>query len=152
MAALYHERWEIETALDELKTHLRGARIVLRSKTPDLVRQEFYGLMMAHFAVRGLMHEAALRGDEDPDRLSFIHAVRVIRRKLPIFHAIPPRRTGPSSMRAVLEEILEERVVSSRNRRNPRGVKRKMSNFPLRRRGSKPLPKIDIQNVIRIIK
>src|SRR3990170_5740530 len=53
---------------------------------------------------------------------------------------------------AVLEEILEERVVSSRNRRNPRGVKRKMSNFPLRRRGSKPLPKIDLQNVIRIIK
>ena len=53
---------------------------------------------------------------------------------------------------AVLEEILEDRVVSSRNRRNPRGVKRKMSNFPLRRRGSKPLPKIDIQNVIRIIK
>ena len=62
LAALYHERWEIETALDELKTHLRGAKIVLRSKTPDLVRQEFYGLMMAHFAIRGLMHEAALEG------------------------------------------------------------------------------------------
>jgi hypothetical protein len=54
LAALYHQRWEIETALDELKTHLRGAKIVLRSKTPALVRQEFYGLMMAHFAVRGL--------------------------------------------------------------------------------------------------
>ena len=90
LAALYHERWEIETALDELKTHLRGPRIVLRSKTPDLVRQEFYGLMMAHFAVRGLMHEAAIKADEDPDRLSFVHAVRVIRRKLPIYHAIPP--------------------------------------------------------------
>jgi len=90
LAALYHERWEIETALDELKTHLRGARMVLRSKTPDLVRQEFWGLMMAHFAIRGLMHEAALQADEDPDRLSFVHAVRVIRRKLPIFHAIPP--------------------------------------------------------------
>ena len=90
LAALYHERWEIETALDELKTHLRGAQIVLRSKTPDLVKQEFYGFMMAHFAVRGLMHEAALKADEDPDRLSFLHAVRVIRRKLPIFGAIPP--------------------------------------------------------------
>ena len=90
LAALYHERWEIETALDELKTHLRGARIVLRSKTPDLVRQEFYGFLMAHFAVRGLMHEAALKADEDPDRLSFVHAVRVIRRKLPIYHAFPP--------------------------------------------------------------
>ena len=91
LAALYHERWEIETALDELKTHLRGARIVLRSKTPDLVRQEFYGLLMGHFAIRGLMHEAALKADLDPDRLSFIHAVRVVRRKLPMLQFIPPR-------------------------------------------------------------
>lgn len=90
LAALYHERWEIETALDEVKTHLRGSQIVLRSKTPDLVRQEFYGLMMTHFAVRGLMHEAALQAGEDPDRLSFLHAVRVVRRKLPQFVAIPP--------------------------------------------------------------
>ena len=90
LAALYHQRWEIETAFDELKTHLRGAKIVLRSKTPDLVRQEFYGLMMAHFAIRGLMHEAALKADEDPDRLSFLHAVRVIRRKMTVYGAIPP--------------------------------------------------------------
>jgi len=90
LAALYHERWEIEGALDELKTHLRGAKIVLRSKTPDLVRQEFYGLLLAHFAIRGLMHEAALRVGEDPDRLSFLHAVRVLRRKLPLYGAVPP--------------------------------------------------------------
>jgi hypothetical protein len=90
LAALYHERWEIETALDELKTHLRGAKIVLRSKTPALVRQEFYGLLMAHFAVRSLMHEAAVGADADPDSLSFIHAVRVVRRKLPTYGAIPP--------------------------------------------------------------
>ena len=90
LAALYHDRWEIETAFDELKTHLRGARIVLRSKTPDLVRQEFYGLLMAHFAIRGLMHEAALESGEDPDRLSFLHAVRVVRRKMATIGAIPP--------------------------------------------------------------
>ncbi len=90
LAALYHQRWEIETAFDELKTHLRGAHIVLRSKTPDLVRQEFYGLLMAHFAIRGLMHEAALKVHEDPDRLSFLHAVRVVRRKLAVYPAIPP--------------------------------------------------------------
>jgi hypothetical protein len=64
--------------------------MVLRSKTPDLVRQEFYGLLMAHFAVRGLMHEAALQADEDPDRLSFLHAVRVVQRRLPRCIAIPP--------------------------------------------------------------
>ncbi|MFN9891607.1 MAG: IS4 family transposase, partial [Acidobacteriota bacterium] len=81
LAALYHERWEIETSLDELKTHLRGAQIVLRSKTPELVEQEFWGLLLAHFAIRGLMHEAALKADEDPDRLSFVHAVRVVQRR-----------------------------------------------------------------------
>lgn len=90
LAALYHERWEIETTLDELKTHLRGAQIVLRSKTPELVKQEFYGLLMAHFAVRGLMHEAALRADEDPDQLSFLHCVRVVQRRMARFAAIPP--------------------------------------------------------------
>jgi hypothetical protein len=90
LAALYHERWEIEGALAELKTQLRGARVVLRSKTPALVRQEFWGLLLAHFAIRGLMHEAALQADEDPDRLSFSHAVRVVRRKLPLFAALSP--------------------------------------------------------------
>ena len=90
LAASYHERWEIEAAFDELKTHLRGARIVLRSKTPELVQQEFYGLLLAHFAVRGLMHEAALQAEEDPDRLSYVDAVRVIRRKLQRAVAIPP--------------------------------------------------------------
>ena len=90
LAALYHERWEIESAFDELKTHLRGRQIVLRSKTPELVLQEFYGLLLAHFAVRSLMHQAALQGKVDPDELSFVHAVRVIKRKLPTVLAFPP--------------------------------------------------------------
>ena len=95
LAALYHERWEIEGALAELKTQLRGARVVLRSKTPELVKQEVWGLLLAHFAVRGLMHGAGhcpapLQADEDPDRLSFSHAVRVVRRKLPQFATLPP--------------------------------------------------------------
>jgi hypothetical protein len=90
LAALYHERWGIETALGELKTHLRGSGIVLRSRTPELVRQEFYALLTAHFAVRGLMHEAALEHKRDPDRLSFAHAVRVVRRKQPHFSALSP--------------------------------------------------------------
>src|SRR3712207_4980142 len=107
LAALYHERWEIKGALAELKTQLRGARVVLRSKTPALVRQEFWGLLLAHFAVRGLMHEAALKADEDPDRLSFLHAVRVVRRT----RCHCSRRFPPRARRllheAVLDEILE---------------------------------------------
>lgn len=90
LAALYHERWEFETALDEFKTHLRGARTVLRSQTPELVKQEVYGILLAHFALRGLMHQAALRGGRDPDRVSFTHTVNVVRRTLPRFAALPP--------------------------------------------------------------
>jgi Insertion element 4 transposase N-terminal/Transposase DDE domain len=90
LAALYHQRWEIETALDELKTHLRGAQIVLRSKTPELVKQEFFGLLMAHFAIRRLMHEAALKADVDPDELSFLHSVHVVQRRMARYGSIPP--------------------------------------------------------------
>jgi hypothetical protein len=90
LAALYHERWEIETAFDELKTHLRGRGIVLRSKTPELVRQEFYGLLLAHYALRGIMHEAALHADLDPDELSFVHTVRVVQRKILTAGSFPP--------------------------------------------------------------
>jgi hypothetical protein len=93
---LYPERWEIEGAFDELKTHLRG-RMVLRSKKPALVRQEVYGLLLAHFAVRALMHEAALQGEVDPDKLSFTHAVRVVRRKLPQIVAFPPSAPNGSA-------------------------------------------------------
>lgn len=82
LAALYHERWEIENAFDELKVHLRGRDVVLRSKTPDLVKQELYGLLLAHFAVRGLMYEAADSTNLDADDLSFVHALRIVRRKI----------------------------------------------------------------------
>jgi hypothetical protein len=90
LAMLYHERWEFETTLDEFKTHLRGARTVLRSQTPEMVRQECYGLLLAHFAIRGLMHEAAMKSGRDPDRISFIHTVRVVRRTMPQFADISP--------------------------------------------------------------
>ena len=98
LAALYHERWEMETAFDEFKTHLRGGQRVLRSKTPELVRQEAWGFLLAHFAIRALMHEAALGAlprARDPDTLSFTHALRVTRRTLPHVAAIPP--SGPAA-------------------------------------------------------
>ena len=92
LAALYHERWECENAYDEVKTHLLGAGSVLRSKTPDLVRQEVDGLMLAYYAVWRLIYAAACQADEDPDRLSFVHAVRVIRRRIQNPGAFPPGR------------------------------------------------------------
>jgi Insertion element 4 transposase N-terminal/Transposase DDE domain len=90
LAALYHERWEIEGVFDEFKTHLRAHSTVLRSKTPDLVQQELWGLLLAHFAIRQLMAQAAWARALDPDRLSFTHAVRVIKRKMPQAAAVPP--------------------------------------------------------------
>jgi len=90
LAALYHERWEIEGVFDEFKTHLRANSTVLRSKTPELVLQELWGLLLAHFAIRQLMAQAAWPRALDPDRLSFTHAVRVIKRKMPQAAAVPP--------------------------------------------------------------
>ncbi len=90
LAALYHERWEIESVFDEFKTHMRSTSTVLRSKTPGLVEQELWGLLLAHYAVRQLMEQAAWQQGLDPDRLSFVHALRVIKRKMPQAAALPP--------------------------------------------------------------
>jgi hypothetical protein len=80
LAALYKERWEFETALDELKSHQRSPRVVLRSKMPDGVLQEAYAYLCVHYAIRWLMHSVALSAGEDPDRLSFTRTLRVARR------------------------------------------------------------------------
>ena len=90
LAALYHERWEIEGVFDEFKTHMSSNSTVLRSKTPELVEQELWGLLLAHFAVRQLMEQAAWQQGIDPDRLSFTNALRVIKRKMPQAAAFPP--------------------------------------------------------------
>ncbi|MDL4777584.1 transposase, partial [Actinomadura xylanilytica] len=82
LAAAYHERWEIELVIDELKTHQKGSAAILRSKSPDLVEQELWGLLLSHYAVRRLMVEAADQADIDPDRLSFIRSLRVVRRQI----------------------------------------------------------------------
>ncbi|MDR3706814.1 MAG: transposase [Capsulimonadaceae bacterium] len=90
MAAIYAHRWEIEIAFDEFKTHLGGRDLVLRSKTPDGVRQEFWGFIMAHHAIRSIMHDAAEKAQIPPNILSYTHALLEIRRKLPQFLIIPP--------------------------------------------------------------
>ena len=90
LANLYTKRWTIETVLAELKTRLRGARVVLRSRIPNLTRQDFWGLLLAHFGVRALMHEAALEQKIEATDLSFIHAVRTIARYLPLYVSFFP--------------------------------------------------------------
>jgi hypothetical protein len=90
LAALYTERWEIETALAELKTTQRGPRQVLRSKSPELVAQEVWAHLLVHYALRAVMHTAALEADLDPDRLSFIGTLRVVRRQVIAAPAFSP--------------------------------------------------------------
>ena len=120
----------------------RGARRAAQ-QDPGAGRQGFRGLLPAHFAVRGLTHGAALRAGEDPDRLSSLHAVRVVRRQLPRFAALPPRaRRGLRE--AALAETLEERV--------PCGVEREMGNYRLRLRAPQPTVRIDFAAAIRIVK
>jgi len=92
LAAIYGERWTVETVYDELKNHTREKKVFLKSKTPDLAIQEFYGLLLAHYAIRGVMHEAALQEKLPPDRLSFVHSVRVVRRKLKTFSGFSPSK------------------------------------------------------------
>lgn len=79
LAAAYAQRWEIENAFDELKTHQRGPRVVLRSKSPDLVLQEIWGHLCCHYAIRSLMAQAAEHAGHDPDRISFTAALRIVR-------------------------------------------------------------------------
>ena len=86
----YTQRWEIELAFDELKTHQRGPRTVLRSKSPDLVLQEIWGHLCCHFAIRSLMAQAATHSGHDPDRVSFVAALRIIRQTLAHPGAFPP--------------------------------------------------------------
>lgn len=90
LAALYPQRWTIESSFDELKTHLADRRVLLRSKRPELVMQEFYALLLVHAAIRHLMTEAAAQTDRAAQDLSFLHAVRVLHRRLPAVGAIPP--------------------------------------------------------------
>jgi IS4 transposase len=90
LAALYHERWESEGAFAELKVSLPGQRLMLRSRRADLAEQELYGLLLAHFALRRLMVDASRRAGCDPDTLSFLHTVRIVRRHLPFHAAFSP--------------------------------------------------------------
>jgi hypothetical protein len=132
LACAYHERWEIEIVIDELDTHQRLASRTLRSLTPVAVIQELYGLLIAHYAVRVLMHEAALLSDVDVDRLSFVHALEVVRDAVAEFQLVEEAQVAALYAR-MLADIADKRLPQRRPRSNPRVVKQKMSNFKLKR-------------------
>jgi hypothetical protein len=128
LIALYHERWEIESGIDELRTHLRLSARTLRSQTPQGVEQELYAILLTHFALRVLMHLGALLCDEDPDRVSFTHTVAVLRRSLWRFALAIPEQY-PLLRAHLLAEVCEERVPPRRLRFQARVVKRARSKY-----------------------
>lgn len=153
LICLYHERWEIEIGLDEIKVHQNDNRLVVRSRTPQGVIQEVFGIMLVHFAVCHLRHEAALTIDVDPDRISFVHALRVIQRAIPAFQKASVRAL-PLMYEQMLNEITHEILPRRRIRWYPRVVKRKMSNFALKRQHHKhpKQPTQPFENVIVVLK
>lgn len=153
LVVLYHERWEIEIGNDELKTHQLNRLVNLRSRTPCGVLQELYGILLAYNAVRYFMHEAALSVDIDPRRLSFIHAVRVLRETTPLLRAAPTDRL-PFLYAAMIQHIAQGRLPPRDNRINPRVVKKKMSNFAKKRpeHSHPPQPQTAFEQAVRILK
>jgi Insertion element 4 transposase N-terminal/Transposase DDE domain len=126
---VYHERWEEELALDEIKTHLSGRAVPIRSKTPAGVVQEIYGMVLAHYIVRRLMHDAAVVASQDPDRLSFTDSLRILQCQLPE----SPQMPTETWYQQLLREVRRQKLRPRRDRWYPRVIKRKMSNWMKKR-------------------
>jgi hypothetical protein len=126
---VYHERWEEELTFDEIKNHRGGRPLALRGKTPELVVQEVYGLLLAHYVVRRVMHDAAVTARVDPDRLSFSNSLRVLQCQLPE----APQRPPALWYQGVLRELRRQKLRARRERWYPRVIKRKMANWKKKR-------------------
>jgi hypothetical protein len=152
LACAYHERWEIEVIIDEVDTHQRLAGRPLRSLKPVGAIQELYGLLVAHYAIRFLMHEAALQTGLDPDRLSFVHALHVLHDAISEFQMTTPEQL-PQLYTRLLRDIADRLLPKRRLRSNPRVVKRKMSNFRLKRaeHRSWPQPTLPFHRALAVI-
>ena len=152
LVCAYHERWEIEVVIDEVDTHQRLANRPLRSLKPVGVIQELYGLLVAHYAIRFLMHEAACQVGIDPDRISFVHALNVVHDAIPEFQMTTPEQL-PQLYSRLLHDIAYGLLPERRLRSTPRVVKRKMSNFHLKRaeHRSWPQPTLSFRQAVGLI-
>jgi hypothetical protein len=132
LVCAYHERWEVELVIDEVQVHQRLVNHPLRSLQPRGVIQELYAILIAHYIVRVFMHEAALDADMDPDRLSFVGALRLVQDALIEFQLADPT-CHPALWNRLLHDLAQERLPERRNRINPRVVKRTIIRFPRKR-------------------
>ena len=132
LICLYHERWEEELTFDEIKTHQRE-RPVLRSQTPAGVIQEIYGLLLGHYVIRVLMHEAAETRQIDPERISFTATLKILRCRLPQVPVNQSQEALEVWYHELVQEVAEEVLAPRRHRINPRVIKVKMSKWPKKR-------------------
>src|SRR2546430_1483154 len=141
LVALYHERWEIELVIDEIKTHERAQRKVLRSKTPAGVRQELYGIYLAHYAVRLLLAQAAVEAELDPDRLSFTEGLFELTEMISLALTLEPE-TATVPLLARLRHKMAQHVLPARRLRiNRREVKQVYNKYkPKKRQVPPPAP------------
>jgi hypothetical protein len=135
---LYHERWEIELVIDEIKTHARGQRKVLRSKTPEGVRQELYGIYLAHYAVRALLAQAALEADLDPDRLSFTEGLFELSERLSFALTLEPQEAITPLLVRLRHRMARHVLPPRRLRINRREIKQIYHKYKPKKRQVPP--------------
>lgn len=153
LVCAYHERWEIEIAIDEIDTHQRQLAPTFRSRTVPGVIQEFYALLIAYNAICSVRLEAAQFAGVDPDRISFVVTLRKLCDSLDQFQQTAPQQL-PQLVRRLLEDIARAKLPQRRNRSNPRVVKRKMSNFLVKRDHHRnwPQPNTTFREAIELVK
>ena len=143
---LYHERWEIELVIDEIKTHERAQRKVLRSKTPEGVRQELYGIYLAHYAVRFLLAQAAVEAERDPDRLRFSAGLFELTEMMDLAQTLEPAE-ATLPLRARLREKMAQHVLPPRRLRiNRREIKQLCKKYKPKKRQVPPPAPFDPQD------
>jgi hypothetical protein len=150
----YHQRWELELALDEQDTHLRGAQPRLRSQKPVGVLQELYGLLLAHYAVRALMAEAAAGAAPplDPRRLSFVQAVQLVTDALPEFQLLAPA-AHPALYARLLADLRHRPLPPRVDRQQPRVLRYRHRRYPPKqpRHTSWPQPTIPFRDAVQLL-
>ena len=153
LVCAYHERWEVELVIDETDTHQRLAYHPFRSQRPVAVVQEFYGLMIAHYAVRSVMHDAALQAGIDPDRLSFTNALAEICDSIHEFQMVDSVQ-HPILYQRLLRDVARHRLPERDNRINPRVVKRKIFKYRVKRKEHRqwPQPLQTFREAVAILK
>jgi Transposase DDE domain/Insertion element 4 transposase N-terminal len=134
LIALYHERWEIELVIDEIKTHERTQRKVLRSKTPEGVRQELYGIYLAHYALRVLLAQAAVEAELDPDRLSFSEGLFELTEMISLALTLEPEEANEPLLKRLRHKMAQHVLPARHLRINRREVKQVYNKYKPKKR------------------